>query len=46
MESSSSSPTDPIVIGASMLPFSVDPFYNGLYFLLAKERGGSNYGDH
>ena len=41
MESSSSSPTDPIVIGASMLPFSVDPFYNGLYFLLAKERGGS-----
>jgi len=29
------------VIGASILPFSVDPWYHGIYFLLAKERSGT-----
>lgn len=27
-------------VGSSILPFSIDPFYHGIYFLLGKERGG------
>tara|TARA_Y100001970_G_scaffold292487_1_gene433975 strand:- start:879 stop:1787 length:909 start_codon:yes stop_codon:yes gene_type:complete len=33
-------PTNARIIGSSILPFSIDPFYQGIYFLLGKERGG------
>lgn len=34
------------IIGASILPFSIDPFYHGIYFLLAKERSGNWFGSN
>ncbi len=33
--------TEEIVVGCSVVPFSVDPVYNGIYFLLGKERPGN-----
>ena len=32
------------LFGASVLPFSVDPFYHGIYFLLGKERKSKQKG--